>query len=733
MFGVASLFACACGGSSALEIDVRTDLVPIDEMATVWLRVTHVDGSGEPVERTYTVAEADDFIGGVRVASLSDIGHGDVRIDVEVRDALGQVVLERPTLVTLENDRAVTILLTRDCRGVTCGDAGAPLACLSGTCTDPRCTPETPELCSSAECTADADCVFAAECSVGVCSNGVCLARPDDALCDEGLWCNPDEGCVDLPPLCPELQVIEVAERTVDGGATWEAAEYVLSGTLTVSGGPLVVAPCSVIRVSGGIEVRDGGGLTFEGGPRMPITVTSPNARPSRGDWNQLHFLDTASGPDNVFVHVSIEYGGGAGSMIRVDSGTSIEVRDSVLQGSAAEPLEVISGGELVAFENNRVFDNATGLDLDPDVVGRLGPGVYGPNDIDGIRVQSRTVRRDATWLAHDAPYVLEGNLEMAAVAGSSARLTVEAGATLLIPSGQRITVGTSGGLTLAGTAEAPVTLTSASPGPSRGDWDTVVFRNESIGTANRLSFAIVEYGGSSIFGMVEVDSGAAVTIEDSTLRGSATEGLVVNRGGALGGFERNTVTDNVRFGVEVPPDVVGGLGEGAYGPNDVEGISVTTGDLERDATWGLTDIPYVLTGDVTLTGAGSAVLTVSPGVEVRIAAGHQILVEMNGALSLMGEPGQPVLVTSASLAPAPGDWNQIHVYRGSLGPRNVFRNARIEYGGGSIFGQLWIEGMAQVNLESVTFASSGAGCDAYLGSGAMLNADPASTYVTCP
>ncbi len=74
------------------------------------------------------------------------------------------------------------------------------------------------------------------------------------------------------------------------------------------------------------------------------------------------------------------------------------------------------------------------------------------------------------------------------------------------------------------------------------------------------------------------------------------------------------------------------------------------------------------------------ATLTVAPGTEVRVAAAGYLLVDDNGTLEATGTPAQPIVFTSASQSPAPGDWQCIRFGSGSSASQ--IRHATLEYGG---------------------------------------------------
>jgi hypothetical protein len=175
------LVLSACDASaSTLYVDVRSDLVPGVEF-------TRVDVFIDPSQiRTFAAAQGQDFVRGERVAELTRERRGQVQLSVELYDP-DELVAARPVIVQLEGSRAVTVLITRDCREVPCPEGQA---CWAGSCVDARCT----ERCAS-ECTDDDECVPAAACAEGRCDEGACVFPAREDACDRSQYCDPDVGC----------------------------------------------------------------------------------------------------------------------------------------------------------------------------------------------------------------------------------------------------------------------------------------------------------------------------------------------------------------------------------------------------------------------------------------------------------------------------------------------------------------------------------------------------------
>lgn len=179
------LAAPACGDAVQLTVDVRTDWQPFvdfDAVETEISRAPFEDGSPSSGGRSVRteVDGDDDYLAGQRVVELDDLDTGRVFVRVTLRNGAGAPVAQRVVDLELAESFALTVVLTRDCRTVTCPGSGDPPGlseCLNGRCVDPRCTTSSPEYCAAAVCVADADCPAGAGCDDTRCEGGVCLCE----------------------------------------------------------------------------------------------------------------------------------------------------------------------------------------------------------------------------------------------------------------------------------------------------------------------------------------------------------------------------------------------------------------------------------------------------------------------------------------------------------------------------------------------------------------------------
>lgn len=553
--------------------------------------------------------------------------------------------------------------------------------------------------------------------------------NPDGGAVDSGPETNTDAAPADAAPeqdaadsgteggatdACGPLTKFERDGGTIATSETWPVGDYLVKGALTIKG-TLTIPACTVLRLAPGttISVAAGGALKLMGGANSKVRVTSSNTTPAAGDWGYIEFTSASSSNDNEIHYAVVEYGGKDYGAIFVASDTSVAIDHTTIQNSASYGLQVRSNGHVRGFTDNTITKSATApVRIDANSVGDLLGGTYTGNTADVILVDGGTVDRTAVWKNLGVAY----RADTIIVKGGATpqKLTVEAGTRLELRPAQNISVGTGGGLHLAGTAAAPVKITSSETSPSAGDWGYVEFLTNSTAADNALEHAIIEYGGGAGYGALYVAQSASVQITDSTVQHSEDVGLeIVSDTSTLRSFTGNTFTDNALGHIRATANVVGQIGAGTYagaGANDA--ILVNGGTVSKDATWGAWGVPYRIDASFMVQApAGTATLTVAAGAKIAMGNTTIVTVGNRGVLNFAGTAANHVTVTSAAAAPVTGIWDYIEI--GSLG--NAFAYTDISYGGGggnaSGYGQIYVRASSSLALDHVTFAN-GKLCD---------------------
>jgi hypothetical protein len=250
--------------------------------------------------------------------------------------------------------------------------------------------------------------------------------------------------------------------------------------------------------------------------------------------------------------------------------------------------------------------------------------------------------------------------------------VVVPAGVTLTIQAGTIVKFNTSsmdlivdGILNVNGLEGNPVYFTSAKDDdvggdtdhnttpPGAGDWGRIQFRGGSSGSFSHSEF---RYGGNYQVGMVYLDAGSSVVIDQGIFKNSSY--CAINS---------HPTVDPTLTGM-TPTDFTG---------SRYNGICMRGVGIGVNTTWDETEAAYVLLDDVTVTSGFS--LTLGTGVVVKPAASW-VELYVDGSLNANGSAGAPVYFTSIkddsvggqtnnnADQPAIGDWSRIYFRSGSSG-----------------------------------------------------------------
>ena len=341
-------------------------------------------------------------------------------------------------------------------------------------------------------------------------------------------------------------QAIEVRTGTVTGGVivysqTWQTqpVPYHLSGPVLDVGGTttpaLTLQPGTILKLDPDLEIRlQQGRLNAEGTAAAPITFE--RADPAQ-PWHRIFFNGAATTvPISTWRHVILDGGGGSNPLAEDATVYLSSSRGTEGDGPVMDAVTVTNSstyGFLVRinetdptpmrFSNLTVTGSARApIHLWASAAGGLGPGnALTGNAIDAIEVMGTGlgggVTYDASWRAQSVPYRLL-NLTPVGHARSPV-LTIEPGTTLEITPTASIRVN-SGGLVLAGTPTAPITVTRV---PGAAAWDHLFFE-ANINPASRIAYANVMYGGTT-GGAIDF-RGDALTLDHVTVSHAVNAGL---------------------------------------------------------------------------------------------------------------------------------------------------------------------------------------------------------------
>ena len=318
------------------------------------------------------------------------------------------------------------------------------------------------------------------------------------------------------------------------------------------------------------------------------------------------------------------------------------------------------------------------------------------------------TISQSTTWTLAGSPYVVTGWVY---VRGASAPvLTIEPGVEVRFNGGQGMSIGYEqpGGLVAVGTPEKPIRFTSNAATVAPRHWRGLFF--DPLATAgSRIENAVIEGAGSNGEAGTTV-SGSAPTFQSVTVRTNGAAAIRVNGGAptiagcilqgsrdwdavgldAHGGtvtLRDTTITGNAGAAIAL---WAGAALEGLTGLTVKENpggnvVRYRSTEIPTSQTWKSFGLPYVLMdGWVHVRGAGSPVLTIEPGVEVRLAGGHGLSIgdgSTPGGLVAVGTAEQPIRFTSHAASVTTGHWGRVGFSAATVAGSRI-ENAVVEGGG---------------------------------------------------
>ena len=337
---------------------------------------------------------------------------------------------------------------------------------------------------------------------------------------------------------------------------TWTANKsYLIENTISVSNNAtLTIEPGTIIRFGEGAEIDvsysgDFGTIKAIGTNEKPIIFTSNATVKGKGDWDGIWLYEGANACE--FTHCVFDYSGGYSNSgaLTIRSATGVSVNNCIFKNSKYYGVEVDNYGSLNTFTNNDFINNdANDIKLIAHHVSSLGTGnTYTGN----IEVQGGYIKKagEERWLNQNTAFIIDGEISVGSETGT--KWIIDPGCVLKFGSSDEVSIGYSevGLIEAIGTVDLPITFTSRSNFPSKGDWDGIWFYSNSA-NGSVFDHCIVSYGGGySASGNIvfKYEQGSDVTIKNSYISHSEGYGLDMYSAGdtAYPTLIGNTFSDN--------------------------------------------------------------------------------------------------------------------------------------------------------------------------------------------
>jgi len=286
---------------------------------------------------------------------------------------------------------------------------------------------------------------------------------------------------------------------------------------------------------------------------------------------------------------------------------------------------------------------------------------------------QGGSVLSDLTLTKACSPYIIRDYIQV----NEGAVLTIAPGVTLKFEDSVGISVGNAdiGTLVAVGTAQDPITFTSAASPPLPGDWGAIrLFDGTTTGT--KIAYARVNSCGADRSACIIGDGVPpnAVTIDHVTIAqvGPDSDGILEwdpDSNFVITNSTFSDIPDN-KYAISVQAPSFAGIGAN----NTFNGgalIEIAGGTISSTTSWNDPGTGIAVTDNLLIDGPGNPILTISAGMTLMFAAANPPLefsVGYSGPAGLViagsSGAGKRVAVTSLAASPDLGDWVGIEVWR---------------------------------------------------------------------
>lgn len=421
-------------------------------------------------------------------------------------------------------------------------------------------------------------------------------------------------------------EFVSVYASTIATDQTWPAldAAYVMDGIMNIKSA-ITVKPGAIFKFT------DAARLDIEGDNGELIAIGKADSlikflgtQELAGHWSGINFWTRNSGNELTYTEVS-HGGSGNNSNVTITYDGAAKITNSKFTMSSTEGVNVESGGVLREFANN-TFEADAILRIPSDQIGSLdaNSSYIGTAGTGNVEVYSRTVKDNQTWPAIDAPYIVDG------IVNIESQVTIEPGAIFKFTNSSRIDVqGDNGEFIAIGTSGNLIRFMGTQE--IAGHWRGINFETKNPG--NELTYTEISHGGNSNYNNVSIEYNGSAKITNSTFKMSENYGVGVTAGGQITEFSDNDFQADAKL--HIPAYLMGQIDENStFGVDSY--ISVFGSNVETDQNWVATDMPFRIEGIVNIL----ADVTIAPGAFFECVSNARIDIESGdngGSLSAVG------------------------------------------------------------------------------------------------
>lgn len=462
--------------------------------------------------------------------------------------------------------------------------------------------------------------------------------------------------------------------------------DYCITEDIEVSA-VLTIEPGVEISIAANIGILiDDGVLIANGTADNPIVF---KAKTSGEKWKGIGFL-FSDDFRNTMNFVNITDGGSEAlsiidekAALGVSSFSALNITNSTIDGSANEGMFVDEGSELGTFSNNTIKNcGGTALIIAAEQIGQLDilSDFSQNNGENRVEITDGNVDLDdpAVWpaLANNVPYLITESIDV------ESQVDISAGATFLFEPDLSLQISSdNAAFKVNGTAELPVQFMAEDPDlPWRGIGFIL-----AGDVRNSINYAEISHAGVDFISISDVKAGllassfSTVSITNTTVTNSASNGIYISDGSEIIAFSNNRMQSSTDRPLVLPLDQVGQLDDqSAYslsnGKDEIE-IFESRVNLDEVTTWSAPSdgTPFVITGDIEL----SSGVIMEPNIEFLFESNIEMIIR-NGFLTAIANSDDDRIVFTA--------YNQDLLWKGigfvSDDVRNELNFVEVSYAG---------------------------------------------------
>ncbi|MBD3419131.1 MAG: hypothetical protein GF398_03330 [Chitinivibrionales bacterium] len=449
------------------------------------------------------------------------------------------------------------------------------------------------------------------------------------------------------------------------------------AGTKVTFGEDITLTVKGKIDVAGELVIGPGAVLKFDKSEYLRVGYSGSGTLKAQGtEQDSIYFIASGTGfkwgyesgtqssggiwlGNNTTSNTSLQYCVVSSATTGVYcKGSQIEISNCRIASNLYYGIEFNFDGSPVdsaSFLNNVTSANAEyGIYIEATSLGKLsGTGSVAGNTQGGIFVDGDDIEENAIIKKHDAPYVVDGTIDIGSTSGNT--VTIRPGAQFRFNQNAYVRVGYSSIATLIaqGTASDSIIMTNNVSGTSWGYSSSTspggIYLDDEATSNTSLRYVSITNATNGIY-----VKKAAVEISNSTISSCDKTGVEFDHDGSpkdSASFLNNVLTGNGDYGIKIEAHKVGNLsGTGSVAGNTKGGILIEGDDVEDDAVWKKHDAPYIVDGTIDIGATGGTLVTIRPGAQFELLTDAYFQVGYSGVATLAanGTQSDPITFTAS-------------------------------------------------------------------------------------